>query len=310
MAKSTNVRTKKSRFERREARNFWLYISPWLVGFSVFIFGPMLYSLYLSLTDSRLGSLGNFIGLDNYVELFQDDLFYIATRNTAYYAVVSVPLQLLLAFALALLLNRKLPGIGMFRTIFYLPSVIAGISTVLLWGWIFNSSYGLMNYILSLVGIDGPNWLSDEKYAIPAIITMSLHGVGGAMLIFLAGLQDVPGSLYESAQLDGAGRFQQLTNITLPTISPTIFFNLILGIIGALQVFTQPYILSSLNQNTGRNRGMYVYVQYLFDSAFRYFRAGYGSAIAWTLFVVTLLISLAVMKSSKRWVFYSDGRDD
>lgn len=270
----------------------------------------MVYSLYLSLTDSTLGSLGNFIGLSNYIEMLDDDLFYVAVRNTAYYAVVSVPLQLVLAFVLAVLLNKKLAGIGIFRTIFYLPSVIAGISTVLLWSWIFNSSYGLLNYLLSLVGIDGPNWLSDDRYAIPAIITMSLHGVGGAMLIFLAGLQDVPKSLYESAQIDGAGRLQQLFNITLPMISPTIFFNLILGIIGALQVFTQPYIFSQLNQNLGRNQGMYVYVQYLFDSGFRYFRAGYGSAIAWVLFAFTLIISLVIMKTSRKWVFYSDGRDD
>jgi multiple sugar transport system permease protein len=301
---------RRSTESRREARNFWIYVSPWIFGFLTFVLGPMIYSLYLSLTDSPLGSLGDFVGVANYVEVFGDDLFHIAVRNTAYYAVVSVPLQLVLAFFLATLLNKRIPAIGVFRTIFYLPSVIAGISTVLLWSWIFNANYGLVNYLLSLVGIDGPNWLSDERYAIPAIIIMSLHGVGGAMLIFLAALQDVPSELYESAQLDGAGRAQQLFRITLPMVSPTIFFNLILGIIGALQVFTQPYIFGQLNQNLGRNRGMYVYVQYLFDAGFRYYRAGYGSAIAWILFAFTLVISLIIMRTSNSWVYYSDGGRD
>lgn len=300
-------RSVRSASSKREARNFWMYISPWIVGFSVFILGPMLYSLYLSFTDAKLGQVGEFIGTANYVEVFGDDLFYIAVRNTAFYAIVSVPLQLILAFFLASLLNKRIPAIGAFRTLFYLPSVIAGISTVLLWSWIFNSNYGLVNYVLSLFGIHGPNWLSDERYAVPAIIIMSLHGVGGAMLIFLAALQGVPASLYESAQLDGAGTVQRLFRITLPMISPTIFFNLILGIIGALQVFTQPYIFSQLNQNLGRNRGMYMYVQYLFDQGFRYYRAGYGSAIAWILFAFTLVVSLIVMKTSSSWVYYSDG---
>lgn len=302
--------TRRSTASKREARNFWIYVSPWIVGFSTFVLGPMIYSLYLSFTDSPLGSLGDFVGVANYVELFGDDLFYLAVSNTAYFAIVSVPLQLVLAFFLASLLNKRIPAVGVFRTIFYLPSVIAGISTVLLWSWIFNSNYGLVNYILSLFGINGPNWLSDERYAIPAIIIMSLHGVGGAMLIFLAALQDVPPELYESAQLDGAGPMQQLFRITLPMVSPTIFFNLILGIIGALQVFTQPYIFSQLNQNLGRNRGMYVYVQYLFDAGFRYYRAGYGSAIAWILFAFTLVISLVIMRTSKSWVYYSDDGKD
>ncbi|MHB1007775.1 MAG: carbohydrate ABC transporter permease [Propionibacteriaceae bacterium] len=305
--RAVSTRPGRSASSRREARNFWIYISPWLVGFSVFILGPMIYSLYLSFTNSKLGQLGNFIGTANYTEVFKDQLFYVAVRNTAYYALVSVPLQLVLAFFLASLLNKRIPAIGVFRTLFYLPSVIAGISTVLLWSWIFNSNYGLVNYLLSLFGITGPNWLSDERYAIPAIIIMSLHGVGAAMLIFLAALQGVPVSLYESAQLDGAGALQRILRITLPMISPTIFFNLILGIIGSLQVFTQPYIFSQLNQNLGRNRGMYVYVQYLFDTGFRYYRAGYGSAIAWLLFAFTLIISLIIMRTSRNWVYYSDG---
>ena len=287
-----------------------MYISPWLLGFSTFIFGPMLYSLYLSLTSSKLARLGAFVGFKNYADMFSDSLFSTAVLNTLYYAAFSVPLQLLLAFFLASLLNRKLSGIGFFRTVYYLPSVIAGISTVLLWSWIFNSSYGLVNYVLSLFGIIGPNWLSDPNYAIPAIIIMGLHGgVGGPMLIFLAALQDVPRSLYESAEIDGAGNYRKLINITLPQISPTIFFNLILGIIGALQVFMQPYIFSQLNQNLGRNRGMYVYVQYLFDSGFRYYRAGYGSAIAWVLFAFTLLLTLVIMKLSNSWVYYAGGEN-
>ena len=296
--------------DKRSAWNFWLYISPWIVGFSTFILGPMLYSLYLSLTNARLGKIGDFVGLKNYLDVFKDDLFFVALKNTLYFAIFSVPLQLLLAFFLASLLNQKLRGIGIFRTIFYVPSVIAGISTVLLWSWVFNSSYGLVNYILSLFNIIGPNWLADSRYAIPAIIIMGLHGgVGGAMLIFRAALQEVPAALYESAEIDGAGMFRKLTNITLPYISPTIFFNLILGIIGALQVFIQPYIFGQLNQNLGRNRGMYVYVQYLFDSGFRYYQAGYGSAIAWILFVLTLSLTLIIMRLSNSWVYYGGGEN-
>lgn len=302
------ARAKQSSIERNSAKNFWFYITPWIIGFSTFILGPMLYSLYLSLTNAKLGKPGAFVGLTNYINVFSDDLFFTAVRNTLYYAVFSVPLQLLLAFFLASLLNQKLRGIGVFRTIFYVPSVIAGISTVLLWSWIFNSSYGLVNYMLSLIRIAGPNWLADPNYAMPAVIIMGLHGgVGGTMLIFLAALQDVPRSLYESAEIDGAGMFRKLISVTLPQISPTIFFNLILGIIGALQVFMQPYIFSQLNQNLGRNRGMYVYVQYLFDSGFRYYRAGYGSAIAWILFVFTLVLTLVIMKLSNSWVYYGGG---
>ncbi|GHV14124.1 spermidine/putrescine ABC transporter permease [Spirochaetia bacterium] len=300
---------KVSSLQKYETRNFFLYISPWIVGFSSFIFIPMLYSLFLSFTDSTIGRMGKFIGFLNYTDVFSDPLFKSASINTAYFSILGVPLQLILAFFLASLLNMKLKGIGVFRTIFYLPSVVAGISTVLLWSWIFNANYGLINYLLSIVGIKGPAWLTDPKWSIPAIVIMSLHGVGGQMLIFLAALQDIPKELYESADMDGAGPWKRLLNIKLPQVSPTIFFNLILGIIGAFQVFMQPYIFANLNANMGRNRGMYVYVQYLFDNAFRYYQAGYGSAIAWVLFVTTLILTLFIMKTSNRWVYYSGGDD-
>jgi multiple sugar transport system permease protein len=301
--------TNRSPLQKHETINFFIYISPWIVGFSVFIFFPMLYSLFLSFTDSTIGKMGNFVGFENYYYVFTDPLFKAAAINTAYFSILGVPLQLILAFFLASLLNMKLRGIGIFRTIFYLPSVVAGISTVLLWSWIFNANYGLINYLLSIIGIKGPNWLTDPKWSIPAIVIMSLHAVGGQMLIFLAALQDIPNELYESADMDGAGPVRKLLNIKLPQISPTIFFNLILGIIGAFQVFMQPYIFANLNANVGRNRGMYVYVQYLFDNAFRYYLAGYGSAIAWILFGATLILTLFIMKTSKRWVYYSGGNE-
>ena len=296
----------KSLLENHESVNFFVYISPWLIGFLAFIFFPMLYSLFLSFTSSTIGKMGAFIGFENYYYVFTDPLFKTAVINTLYFSILGVPLQLILAFFLASLLNMKLKGMGIFRTIFYLPSVVAGISTVLLWSWIFNANYGLINYLLSIAGLKGPNWLTDPRWSIPAIIIMSLHAVGGQMLIFLAALQDIPNELYESAKMDGVGLVRMLFKIKLPMISPTLFF-LILGIIGSFQVFMQPYIFANLNANMGRNRGMYVYVQYLFDNAFRYYQAGYGSAIAWILFIATLFLTLIIMKSSNRWVYYGGG---
>ncbi len=298
-------KTLKQNLERNNTINFYIYTSPWIVGFLVFTLGPMLYSLYLSFTNTTLGKTTQIVGISNYVAVFKDELFYIAVKNTLKYSLISIPLQLMLAFFLASLLNMKLKCIGLFRTIFYLPSVIAGISTILLWGWIFNSSYGLLNYALSLVGITGPQWLTDPNWGIPAIIIMSLHGVGGAMLIFLAGLQNIPKELYESAEIDGANSFVKLTNVTLPLITPTLFFNLILGIIAAFQVFTQPYIFQQLSGSNTRNIGMYTYVMYLYENAFKYFKYGYGSAIAWILFLTTLIFTGIIVKTSNKWVFYS-----
>ena len=292
----------KGRYFRRESIEFHIYILPWLIGFIVFMFGPLIYSLILTFTDAQMYGEWSFIGLDNYKEMFTTDpLFWKSLSNTAYYAFVSVPLGLIVAFFLATLLNMKLRGIAFFRTIFYLPSVTAGVAVILLWGWILNPSFGLLNYVLSLVGIQGPGWLSDPRWAMPAIILMSLWNVGPSMIIFLAGLQDIPEALYESASIDGAGWWVRTMRITLPLVTPTLFFNLIMGLIGAFQVFTQAYVLTS----GGPMEATYVYLLHLYNNAFRYGRMAYGSALAWVLFIVILVLSLIVMGTSRRWVYYA-----
>jgi multiple sugar transport system permease protein len=261
----------------------------------------MIYSIYLSFTDAKLGTGGNLVGFKNYATMFTtDDLFFKSLGNTAVYAVVSITLGLLFSFLLALLLNSKLKGVGIFRTIYYLPSVISGVSTILLWGWIFNPSYGLLNYALSLLGIQGPGWLSDPKWSMWAIIIMSFYSIGGNMVIFLAGLQDIPPELYECAAIDGAGLLTRTFRITLPMITPVLFFNLIMGIIGGLQVFNQPYILTQ----GGPNYSTYTFVMHLFANAFQYFQVGYGAALAWILFLITMLLSMIVIRTSSYWVFY------
>ena len=300
MARSREPRER--RYFRRGSIEFYVYILPWLIGFIVFMLGPLVYSLILTFTDAQMYGEWNFIGLDNYKEMFTaDPLFWKSLSNTAYYAFVSVPLGLVVAFFLATLLNMKLRGIAFFRTVFYLPSVTAGVAVILLWGWILNPSFGLLNYVLSLFGIQGPGWLSDPRWAMPAIILMSLWNVGPSMIIFLAGLQDIPETLYESASIDGAGWWVRTMRITLPLITPTLFFNLIMGLIGAFQVFTQAYVLTS----GGPMDATYVYLLHLYNNAFRYGRMAYGSALAWVLFAIILALSLIVMGTSRRWVYYA-----
>ncbi|WP_324669352.1 carbohydrate ABC transporter permease [Geochorda subterranea] len=292
--------------QQREAVEFHLYVLPWLIGFLGLTLGPLLYSLVLAFTDAELFQQWRFIGLANFREMFlEDPLFWKALANTAYYAFVSVPLSLAIAFGLAALLNMKLRGMPLFRTIFYLPSVTSGVAVVLLWGWIFNPSFGLLNYVLSWVDIQGPQWLGDPNWAMPAIIMMNLWNVGAPMIIFLAALQDVPQELYESADIDGAGWWAKVTRITLPMVSPVVFFNLVLGLIGAFQVFMQAYVLTG----GGPLDATYVYLLHLYNNAFRYGRMGYASALAWVLFVVILALTSVIWATSRRWVFYAgEGR--
>jgi multiple sugar transport system permease protein len=301
---NNSVRTVKPLY-KRESFQFFAYISPWLVGFLVFMLGPLIYSLLISFTDTKFGTSWNFVGLKNYKFMFTEDpLFYKSLINTLYYTLVSVPLGLVLAFFLAVLLNMKLKGMGIFRTIFYLPSIISGVAVVMLWGWIFNPSFGLLNYFLSTIGIQGPNWLGDPNWAMPAIIFMSLWNIGGSMVIFLASLQDIPQDLYESASIDGAGSWTKTVRITIPLVSPVIFFNLIMGIIGGFQIFNQPYILTK----GGPLDSTYVYTLHLFLNAFHYSNMSYASALAWILFLIILFLTSIVLLTSKKWVYYGGDR--
>jgi len=293
----------KKKIFSRESVYFHFFISPWFFGFLIFTLWPIIQSIYISSTDweMQLNVVPKFIGMANYKNLlFNDELFWISLKNTFYYAFGSVPLGLILALILALLLNQKLRGITIFRTIFYLPSVISGVAVALLWVWIFNPQFGIVNAILAKLGLPTPGWLTDPAWAMPALIIMSLWGVGGSMLIFLAGLQGIPTEFYEAAEIDGAKLWAKFRYITLPMLSPTIFFNLVMGIIGSFQIFTNVYIMTS----GGPGTATLVYVLYLFQNAFLYFKMGYASAMAWILFVIILTLTLLVIKSSAFWVYY------
>jgi multiple sugar transport system permease protein len=298
---------RKSRLAQREAKYGYLFISPWLLGFLMFVIIPIIASLYLSFTNYELFKPGtSWIGFKNYIELLtQDRLFWLSLYNTVYYTVFSVPLGIGVALILALLLNRKLYGVTIYRTIFYLPSVTSGVALSLLWVWLFNPTYGLINVLLGKIGIQGPGWISDPKWAKPAFILMSLWGVGGTMVILLAGLQGVPEQLYEAAELDGANWWQKFRHVTFPMISPVIFFNLIMGIIGAFQYFTQAYVMTG----GGPVDSTLFYVLYLFRQGFLLLRMGYASAMAWLLFIVILLLTIIQFKLASYWVYYeAEGR--
>ncbi len=285
----------------REALAFYLCISPWLIGFLLFVLGPMVASLYISGTRWDLLSPARFIGLGNYREMLTEDpLFWKSLQVTTIYTLAYVPLDLLGGLAIALLMNQKLKGIGVFRTIFYLPSVLAGVGYVVLWMWLFNPQAGLINTFLHYLGIQGPRWLQDPRWALPAMIMMSLWGIGRSMVILLAGLQDIPGHLHEAAEIDGASRWQGLLRITLPLLTPSILFNLVLGIINTFQTFTNAFIAT----DGGPLDSTLFFVLYLYRKAFRHFEMGYASALAWVLFAIVLVCTLIIFKTSGRWVFY------
>ena len=289
--------------KRREARNFYLYTAPWLIGFFVLTLYPIVYSFYLMFTDMNLTGVGKFIGLENLKYAFTDDpLFIKAFINTLKYVVMFVPSSIILAFFVALLLSKKVKGLGFFRTAFYIPYITSGVAVTILWGWIYQKDYGIINYVLSLFGIKGVNWLGDKNIAMISIVILSLWTIGNNIIIMLAGIQDIPQSYYESAQIDGAGAIRQIFSITLPLCTPTIYFNLIVTIIAAFQVFQQPLILT----NGGPLNSTYTAAIHMYNNVFLYGKMGYASMMAWSLFVVIMVITLVVISTSKYWVFYDD----
>ena len=289
--------------KRREARNFYLYTAPWLIGFFVLTLYPIVYSFYLMFTDMNLTGVGKFIGLENLKYAFTDDpLFIKAFINTLKYVVMFVPSSIILAFFVALLLSKKVKGLGFFRTAFYIPYITSGVAVTILWGWIYQKDYGIINYVLSLFGIKGVNWLGDKNIAMISIVILSLWTIGNNIIIMLAGIQDIPQSYYESAQIDGAGAIRQIFSITLPLCTPTIYFNLIVTIIAAFQEFQQPLILT----NGGPLNSTYTAAIHMYNNGFLYGKMGYASMMAWSLFVVIMVITLVVISTSKYWVFYDD----
>ncbi|MEM3515777.1 MAG: sugar ABC transporter permease [Saccharolobus sp.] len=280
----------------------YLFASPWIIGFIVFIAGPMIASVVLSFTDWNLLSSPKWIGFKNYyVLLKEDNLVFHSLKVTTYYAFTSVPLRVIIGLMLAILLNQNIKLRSFFRTVYYLPSISSGVAVSILWLWLLNSEFGLINYILRLVGINGPNWLGDSRYVIPAFVLISLWGVGGSMLIYLAGLQDIPTEYYEAAEIDGANSLQRFWYILLPLMSPIIFFNLITGLIAALQIFTQAFIITG----GGPHNSSLFFVLYLYRQAFTFLRMGYASALAWILFLYIFILTLLIIRSSNVWVFYS-----
>ena len=295
-------KAKMSLMARREELTGWLMASPWIIGFLLWTAGPFGAAAYLAFTDYDILRPAQYTGLENFrVMLFQDELFWIALRVTTVYALVSIPLQIGLGLFLAILLNSQIRGLAWLRTLYYLPTILSGVAVSFLWVWVFSADWGVLNYVLSLVGIQGPSWLTSQDWALSALVIMSLWSVGAGLVIYLAGLQGVPTELYEAAELDGASRWRKFWNITLPLISPVILFQLIIGIIGALQTFTQGYVMTE----GGPNNATLFFLLYLWRNAFKFLNMGYASALAWAIFAYILVLTLIVLRLSESWVFYT-----
>lgn len=286
----------------REAIEGYVCILPWVLGFLLFTAGPLLASLYFSLGDYDMMTY-HWIGLGNYRGLFfRDPRFMLSLYNTVYYTVFSVPLRLVAALFVALLLNLNMRGMHVLRTVYYLPSITPTVAASVLWMWLLNPQYGLVNALLAKLGLPTPGWLGDPQWAKPAFVLMSLWGIGGEMVIFLAGLQSIPEELYEAALVDGANPWHQFWNVTVPMISPVIFFNLIIGMIGSFQVFNQAYIMTG----GGPLNATLFYVLYLYRYVFEYFRLGRAAAQAWILFVIVLVLTLLQSRFVGRRVYYAE----
>jgi multiple sugar transport system permease protein len=276
------------------------FLSPWLFGFLLFTILPVGLSFYYSLCDYSLLQPPLYIGLANYRDLMADPIFWKALGNTFKYALMALPAGMFVSLGLALLLNAPIRGQAIYRTIIFLPSLVPTVASAMLWLWLFNAKLGLINTMLGAFGIEGPGWLTTPEWAMPALALMSLWGVGHTVVIYLAGLQDVPKELYEAAELDGVGAWSRLRNVTLPMISPVIFFNLVMAIIGTLQVFAIPFVMTG----GGPARATYFFTMYLYDNAFAYLKMGYASAMAWIQLVIILALTGIAFWSSKRWVHY------
>lgn len=287
--------------QRRLERRWGLLMAvPAILGFVVFTAGPMVVSAGLSLTDWQVGGTPAFVGAGNYTALAGDELFWKSLSATTYYTLGAVPLSLLVAFAVALLLNQRVRGLPVWRTIFYLPTLVPAIANVVLWIWIFNPDFGLLNSLLRQGGLPAGKWIYDEATAIPSLIIMSTWGFGNTMVIFLAGLQGVPQHLYEAVSVDGGGPWHRFRHVTVPMMTPTIFYNLVVGVIGTFQVFNQAYVMTE----GGPNNATLFYVYYLFRKAFRESEMGYASALAWVLFMIIMLVTFLMFRNARRWVYY------
>jgi len=278
-----------------------IFTSPFIVGFLIFSLYPIGASLFYSFTSYRILTPPHWIGFGNYQRmLFRDELFWTSLYNSGFFTLLSVPSGLIVSFVLALALNANIRGLSIYRTVFYLPSLVPTVAVAIIWLWLFHTRYGLLNIILQWLGLPRVGWLTSPGMAKPSLAIMGLWLIGPTIIIFLAALQDVPQQLYESAEIDGAYYVQKTVYITIPMVTPVILFNVIMGLIGSFQYFTQAYVMT----NGGPVNSTLMYVMYLYKNGFEYIQMGYASAMAWVLFLVILVCTVLVLRSSGRWVYY------
>ncbi len=288
--------------KNREAIAGYLFISPWWIGFLIFTVGPLIASFALSFTEWNLIKPPRFVGLQNYIDLLKDELFWQALKVTTIYSLGRVPLGIIIGLAAALLLNQKVRLQSVWRVVYYMPVVLPAVAVSMLWLWIFNPQYGVLNGLLwDLFRIQGPAWIQDETWVLPSLMMMAVWGMlGRNMIVYLSGLNSIAGDLYEVADIDGASSWMKFWKITLPMLSPIIFFNLVMGLIDSFKLFTQAYVMT---EGGPRNASLF-YVYYLYQHAFKWFHMGYASALAWVFLFVVMALTLAVFRSSKTWVYY------
>lgn len=298
--------TGKSRLSQQKQEWLLAYVclAPWIIGFLVFTLGAMIVSFCLSFTVTDMLTGIRFVGFENFKLLFRDPLELKSLTVTFFYALGSIPIGIASSLTMAVMLNQPIPGRSVLRMLYYLPSVVSGVAVAILWSWIFNPRIGLINSILASIGIQGPKWIFSQEWALPSMILMSLWGVGGNMLMYLAGLQSVPTELYDASKIDGANSGQRFRFITIPMLSPTIFFTLIMGTIGAFQFFTEPMIMT----RGGPNNATLSAMLYIYRKSFEQLHFGYASLLAWVLFLIILVFTLLIVRSSSIWVYYEGER--
>lgn len=294
----------RGRMAREEERAAYVFLLPWLLGVLIFLIGPIVASVVISMTNWNIITSAEWVGLDNYrVMLFEDRKFWQSLRVTLYYTIISVPLYLVTGLAVSLLLNLRLRGMYTFRTVLYLPSVLSGVAVAVLWLSLLNPDLGAINQFLRWIGVENPpRWLGSPTWAVPALVLVGLWGVGGGAIIYLAGLQNIPPQLYEAAEIDGAGAWQKFAHVTLPLLTPTLFFNLITGLIGAFQVFDTAFIMGG--SRGGVSGALNFYLLNLWNEGFRSGRMGYASALAWVLVLLAAVVITITFRTSDRWVYY------
>lgn len=297
-----NIKRNKMSATTQEALWGYVFLSPWILGMILFVGGPIIASLILAFCDWDLITAPKLVGIDNFAKMVTDSRFHSSLFNTFYYTLFAVPLGIIGSILVALLMNQKWKSVRLLRTIYYLPSVTAGVASSIIWMWLLNPDFGLINYGLNMIGIKGPLWMADSNWSKPALIIMSLWGVGGNMIVYLAGLQGVPRQLYEAAEIDGAGIWHKFRYVTLPMLTPVIFFNLIMSIVWSFQVFTQVYVMTG--GQGGPADSTLMLVLYIYQQAFKFHNMGYASALAWVLFIIIMIFTALQFRFAGGWVHY------